>query len=73
MMKMQFQITGMSCDHCINSIEESLSRLAGVEQCRVTMGEVMVSFDENQIDKSKMIEAIRSAGSFDVSGFHRCD
>ncbi len=73
MMKMKFQITGMSCDHCIRSIEESLNRVAGVEQCSVTIGEVVISFDENQINKSKMIEAIRSAGSFDVSGFHRYD
>lgn len=63
----------MSCDHCVRSIEESLDRLAGVKQYHVTLGEADVSFDESRLDKSSLIDAIRSAGSFDISGFNRCD
>lgn len=72
-MKLKFQITGMSCDHCVRSIEESVNKLAGVEQVHVIVGEADITFDEARIDKSDLIEAIRTAGSFDISGFTVCD
>lgn len=72
-MKLKLQITGMNCDHCVRSIEKSLGQLTGVEQCHVTLGEANISFDETRLDKRELIEAIRSAGDFDVSGFNRCD
>ena len=46
-MKEILKVEGMSCDHCVNSIETSVGELTGVSAVQVDLGnnEVSVEFD----------------------------
>lgn len=59
MEKMTLNIKGMSCGHCINSIEGSVGKLSGVTTVKVNLdsGTVSVEFNPNEvtIDKIKQL------------------
>ena len=46
-MKETLKVEGMSCNHCVNSIERSVGELTGVSTVKVDLGnnEVSVEFD----------------------------
>ncbi len=66
-MKKIIRIEGMSCQHCVASIENAVGTLEGVEAVTVSLDNknAAVSFDENQVEISKIYEAIEDIG-FDV-------
>ncbi len=66
-MKKIIRIEGMSCQHCVASIENAVGTLEGVEAVTVSLDNknAAVSFDENQVEISKIHEAIEEIG-FDV-------
>ncbi len=66
-MKKIIRIEGMSCQHCVASIENAVGTLEGVEAVTVSLDNknAAVSFDENQVETSKIYEAIEEIG-FDV-------
>lgn len=66
-MKKIIRIEGMSCQHCVASIENAVGTLEGVEAVTVSLDNknAAVSFDENQVEISKIYEAIEEIG-FDV-------
>lgn len=66
-MKKIIRIEGMSCQHCVASIENAVDTLEGVEAVTVSLDNknAAVSFDENQVEISKIYEAIEDIG-FDV-------
>jgi copper chaperone len=57
----------MSCGHCINTIEGSISDLSGVTTCKVNLdsGTVSVEFNPNEITLDKIKETINDQG-YDV-------
>ncbi len=66
-MKKIIRIEGMSCQHCVASIENAVGTLEGVEAVTVSLDNknAAVSFDENQVETSKIYETIEEIG-FDV-------
>ncbi len=50
--KVTIPIEGMSCQHCVNSVIEALSKLAGVKEVKVDLqsGHAEVSGDNLHID-----------------------
>lgn len=60
------KVNGMSCNHCVNSIEGTLKEI-GVEG-KVDLGEgtVAVAFDENQLTLDAVKEVIEDQG-YDVA------
>ncbi|MBR2570215.1 MAG: heavy-metal-associated domain-containing protein [Paenibacillus sp.] len=60
------KVNGMSCNHCVNSIEGALKEI-GVEG-KVDLGEgtVAVAFDENQLTLDAVKEVIEDQG-YDVA------
>lgn len=63
-MKDIVKVQGMSCNHCVNSVEGSVSNLTGVSSVKVDLdnGEVAVEFDNEQITLDKIKEAIEEQG-----------
>ena len=49
-MKDTLKVQGMSCNHCVNSIEGSVGELTGVSSVKVNLGngEVSVEFDNEK-------------------------
>lgn len=66
-MKETIKVEGMSCNHCVQAVEGSVSKLAGVSSVQVNLdnGEVVVEFDNNQTTLEQIKETIEDQG-YDV-------
>ncbi|KKI92104.1 copper resistance protein CopZ [Bacillus sp. SA1-12] len=60
-------VKGMSCGHCVNSIEGSVGELKGVTNVKVNLdsGTVLVEFNPNEVTLDKIKETIDDQG-YDV-------
>ncbi|MFD1413234.1 copper chaperone CopZ [Oceanobacillus jeddahense] len=61
------QVQGMSCQHCISSVEGAVGGLDGVDTVNVHLqeGKVDVSFDEGKVKLNDITDAIEDQG-YDV-------
>jgi copper chaperone len=68
MEKETLNVKGMSCGHCISSIEGSVGGLKGVSHVKVNLdqGTVYVEYDANMANREQIIEAIDDQG-YDVA------
>jgi copper chaperone len=55
-------ITGMSCGHCLNAVNQALGRLNGVEIDSVRIGRADLRYDEALISPDAITRAIADAG-----------
>ncbi|MGG1573496.1 copper chaperone CopZ [Fictibacillus sp. NRS-1165] len=64
MEKKTLNVKGMSCNHCVNAIEGSVGKLAGVSEVQVNLseGKVDVTFDSNKVSLEKIKETIDDQG-----------
>jgi copper chaperone len=67
MEKITLNVKDMSCGHCINTIEGSVSDLSGVTTVKVNLdsGTVSVEFNPNEVTLDKIKETINDQG-YDV-------
>ena len=58
------KVEGMSCGHCVKSVESSVGKLQGVESVKVDLvkGEVAVDFDSNKTSLAEIQETIEEKG-----------
>ncbi|WP_055105910.1 copper chaperone CopZ [Paenibacillus ihumii] len=63
------QVKGMSCGHCINSIEGNVGKMNGVESVKVNLndGTVAVSFDPKAVSLKEIKDVIDEQG-YEVDG-----
>ncbi|MBD7983924.1 copper chaperone CopZ [Sporosarcina sp. Sa2YVA2] len=66
--KTTLNVTGMSCGHCVKTIEDNVGKLDGVNSVQVNLeaGTVDVDFESNQVDVKKISDTIEDQG-FDVA------
>lgn len=62
MKTIRVSISGMSCGHCLNAVNKALAGVRGVTPVSVQMGSAQVDFDEQIVDASGILAAIRTAG-----------
>ncbi len=64
MIKKKFEVTGMTCSACSSRIEKDLSKLGGVDNVSVNLlsNNMMVTYDEANIDENQIIKAVENAG-----------
>lgn len=60
-MKKNIKIDGMGCQHCVQSVRETLSKLPNVKIIDVIIGEAIVEIPENY-NLSIIAEALDDAG-----------
>ncbi len=62
-----FNVKGMTCNHCVKSIENALGELKGIETVEVDLKKntVTASFNEASVGVDKVKEVIEEAG-YDV-------
>ncbi|MEQ2527658.1 copper chaperone CopZ [Bacillaceae bacterium CLA-AA-H227] len=67
MEKITLNVQGMSCGHCVNTIEGSVGKLNGVSEVKVHLenGTVDVEFDSNKVTLDTIKETIDEQG-YDV-------
>ncbi|WP_127500359.1 heavy-metal-associated domain-containing protein [Actinoplanes solisilvae] len=58
-----YTVTGMTCSHCVNSVDAELRQLPGVSEVRVdlTSGGVTVTSDQ-PLDEAAVAAAVDEAG-----------
>ncbi|MEB4859554.1 copper chaperone CopZ [Priestia megaterium] len=64
MEKVTLSVKGMSCGHCVKSVEGSVGELNGVQHVEVNLNEakVTVEFDQNKVSLEAIKEAIDDQG-----------
>lgn len=60
------KVSGMSCNHCVNSIEGALKEIGAEGKVDLGDGTVAVAFDENQLTLDAVKEVIEDQG-YDVA------
>ncbi|RWS44197.1 copper chaperone [Bacillus mycoides] len=67
MEQLTLKVEGMSCGHCVNSIESNVKELNGVEQVKVqlTEGTVKVTIDSSVVTLKDIVAVIEDQG-YDV-------
>ncbi len=58
----ELQVTGMTCDHCVNAVTGALKEVAGVDDAQVSLAENSAVVKGDGIDVQKLIEAIEEEG-----------
>ncbi len=63
-MKITLNVEGMHCKSCEILINDALGEIEGVKKSNVSQekGIVEVEYDENKVDKMKIIEIIKKEG-----------
>jgi copper chaperone len=61
MKKEVIKVTGMSCGHCVKSVEKALTGLP-LENSKVEINSVDVEYNEEKVTLEKIVEAIQEAG-----------
>lgn len=58
-----YEVTGMTCEHCVNAVKGEISQLPGVEQVDVELegGKVSVT-SGSPVDDSEVRAAVEKAG-----------
>ena len=56
-----YKIEGMSCGHCVLSVQKALLKL-NLDKLKVEIGSAEVEFDEEKIFEEEIIKTIESAG-----------
>ncbi|WHY27550.1 copper chaperone CopZ [Bacillus wiedmannii] len=67
MEQLTLKVEGMSCGHCVNSIESSVKEINGVEQVKVQLAEgtVEVTIDSSVVTLKDVVAVIEDQG-YDV-------
>lgn len=61
MKKLEFNIEGMSCGHCVKAVKNELSKLE-LEVKSVEIGNAKINYDDSKVNESQIIAAIEEAG-----------
>lgn len=59
------KVEGMSCNHCVNSVEKAVKELGAEGKVNLANKEVEVQFDESKLSVEAIKEAIEEQG-YDV-------
>lgn len=64
MEKITLNVQGMSCGHCVKSIEGSVGKLKGVSNVKVNLeiGTVVVNYNSNEVSLEEIKETIDDQG-----------
>ena len=62
MKRVNLEVGGMSCGHCVHAVREALGGVAGVQVEDVKIGTATVTFDEDQVAVGALIDAVPDAG-----------
>ncbi|WP_010268158.1 copper ion binding protein [Paenibacillus senegalensis] len=62
MKNLTLTVNGMSCGHCVNSIESALKQMGVAAKVHLDKKTVDISFAEDQVSVSSIKEAIEEQG-----------
>ena len=62
MSRLELEIQGISCGHCVAAVSEALRELPGVTVERVAIGSAAVSYEPGQVSVDDITLAVEDAG-----------
>ena len=64
MKKTKLKVGGMTCQHCVKAVTDTLTELPGVRRAKVNLrkAEAVVHFDAERVTVANLTEAITAAG-----------
>ncbi|CUA82131.1 MULTISPECIES: heavy-metal-associated domain-containing protein [Gulbenkiania] len=64
MIEMTMSVRGMTCVGCVNSVNEVLNRIEGVESAEVNLqtASARVCYDESRVAPDALLQAVNDAG-----------
>ena len=62
MERVTLEVQGMSCGHCVRSVDEALKSVDGVQVERVEIGSATVVYDPDKVTMGSLIDAVSDAG-----------
>lgn len=65
MAQVTLRVSGMSCQHCVNAVEQALSAIGASGKVNLAEGSVTVEYDEGKIALDAVKQAIEDQG-YDV-------
>jgi copper chaperone len=68
--RITMKIDGMSCGHCVSSVEKALKKLDGVKVESVAIGTATVSFDPSAVAEHRIADAVADEGYAVVETTH---
>ncbi len=67
-----YQIKGMKCGDCIESVKKAVCGLNGVEKCDVTVGKATLEVTPGtKMDQKAIAKAIKDAGHYSVKSYEK--
>jgi copper chaperone len=68
MTKQTIAINGMSCNHCVQSVQRALAAVDGLKVEQVGIGEATVSYDPATVSAAQIAQAVEREGYEVVAG-----
>lgn len=65
MSQVVISVEGMSCSHCVNSVEGALTKLSGVSSAKVNLDDKNVTIEHDNVNIDTLKKAIEDQG-YDV-------
>jgi len=66
-MEVELTIEGLSCGHCVNTVERLLKEIEGVQEVKVSLPNyAKVVFDENKVNLNQLKEAVNNSEIYKV-------
>jgi copper chaperone len=62
MERLQMEIQGMSCGHCVGAVKRALGELDGVSITSLSVGRAEVAYDAVKADAQRILAAVKEAG-----------
>lgn len=62
MKQVTLKVEGMSCGHCVNSIEKAVKEIGATAKVSLSEGTVAVEYDENKLTLVSIKETIEEQG-----------
>ncbi len=62
MSMVEFEISGMSCGHCVKAVQQALATVAGVTTETVAVGAATVTYDPAIVAVAQLRDVVEDAG-----------
>lgn len=62
MEKLEFEVRGMTCDHCVTSVRNAIEELPGVHSALVDLDAGSAVVEGQDLDASQIAAAVREEG-----------
>lgn len=68
--RLTMKIDGMTCGHCVSTVDKALRKVDGVTVEKVDIGSATVSFNPSEVSEARIAESVSDQGYAVLSTSH---